>query len=267
LSDDETFVLTLTTAPSATAQVAILDNGRIGAAGDAANDGWSNDFIAAQTTSLAEGGQNIADAAISMTATTAAGNAEVGLIADTAGTYAGTLAVWDAGASAVDTVSFSFTTRGAVASFTFSTDVSTGISGATITGTISVFDSAGNPTQPQTVDTFSMTDNGDGAWASSSMAATGAGGTAASLYDGVGVLAFTNSTTGTTTLTATAAGTISSLGAKTVSVSTITASATEPTGISVATPATGSWLAGGTNCTYLFFNTRYYFLYRHSFGS
>ncbi len=105
LNNDETIVLSLTSAPSASA---VLQIGTAASAGTA--------MAAFETV-----GDTATDSSIiSASLTTAAGEAldpdiasgtsgSVSLQVNTAGTYTGSLAVWNAGASAADTVSFTFT--------------------------------------------------------------------------------------------------------------------------------------------------------------
>jgi trimeric autotransporter adhesin len=157
--------------------------------------------------------------------------------ADTSGTYTGTIQwLGETGGNTL-TAPFTFTTRGAVASFDFATttagQTSSAVSGA-ISVTVTLRDAASNITQGSTVDTIALT------------AAISAGGTvgtfanpgdgagivrATDLADGTSAVVYTNSVTAasTSTLTATPRGTLGTLAAKTLTVTTVSASTGVPT--------------------------------------
>ena len=244
LNGNETAVLTLTTAPSAAARVKIDVAGNIGSA------------IAAFDTAGTNGSAKLGtpSAAITLTGQSASAGdtTSIAIQADTVGYFAGSVAVWDAGASAVDTVSFSFTTTGAVASYTFTSNVTETSPAGAITTTTTLLDANGNATQPLTVDSVALSDGtADGTFATATLNATGSG--ASSLFDGVATSVYTNVSTaaGSATLTATPAGTLGTLAAKTIAVTTnsTTIDATAVTAYTAVTPSnaaaqTGT-LAGG----------------------
>jgi len=138
----------LTRAPSAGAAITVGNSGTVD---DAAN--WTDTDA---TLNLAGGAQFDGGADIDTAAELIAGFT---FAADTAGTYAGTISVDGNHAADSDrvTVSFSFTTSGAVASLKLSasTVAVPAIAGQTNTYELSVLDSNSNLTQPQTVDSAS----------------------------------------------------------------------------------------------------------------
>jgi hypothetical protein len=154
-----------------------------------------------------------------------------GVKANVAGTYAGTITILPVTPTAGTdklVIPFSFTTTGAPTSFTFTSDVAaTAVSGA-ITTTVTLKDANNATTQGGTLDTFALTAstvNSAGATTAGTFANSGAI-TEANLVDGTQALVYTNSVTAssTSTLTATPQGTLGTLGAKTLTVTTVAAS-------------------------------------------
>jgi len=183
LTTGDTFTLNLTTAPSSAAMAKIIANTSIGAARGTIADG-------AGTDSLGE----TSPQTIAPTAEAAGATAEVGIQVDTAGYYAGTITTTSggAGASANDTVSFSFTTRGKAASYTTAVSAATVVTSGVSTLTVTLLDAAGNVTQPTMVDSFGITAT-SGTYAGSATAlsiATAAAPTAANLYDGTAAIVY-----------------------------------------------------------------------------
>jgi hypothetical protein len=148
---------------------------------------------------------------------------------DTAGTYAGFLA------NGSDTVNFSFTTAGAPTSMTLTPATQTVLVGGVGTVKVTLKDAAGNTTQPQTVDSVAMSTSGDDTYAFTS--ATGAFG--GNLQFGTFDDTIATQTAGTSTLTATPAGTLSASGVTAQTASLVksgTVSSTSVASISVTAP-------------------------------
>jgi hypothetical protein len=233
-NDDVTFAITLTQAPTALAQLSIA------AAGD------TGTVVLGTPDTLARVSGNLTSASV-LTA--------LSFGANVAGTYRGTIVIDGDANTASDllTVPFVFTTVGAPASFDFVTttagQTSSAVSGA-ISVTVTLRDAANNITQGSTVDTIALT------------AAISAGGTvgtfanpgdgagivrATDLADGTSAVVYTNSVTAasTSTLTATPRGTLGALAAKTLTVTTVSAS----TGVPTATIATSNTTIRATTST------------------
>jgi hypothetical protein len=234
----ETAVVTLTTAPTSSAKLRITADTTIGDA-----PVFTDNAGTAGTASL---GTN-SGSTITVAAGAAGSTAKLAISVNTAGRYIGSIRV--AGGAVDDTVTFDFTTTGAVASYTFTSDVTaTAVSGAIAT-TITLRDAAGNITQPARVDTFALTAStptggSAGTFATPSGGSAGiltaTASTADSLFDGTATLAFTNSATAaaTSVLTATPRGTLGTLAAQTLNVSTTAASSMATAVASVATSTT-----------------------------
>jgi trimeric autotransporter adhesin len=222
-STNSTLTVAVTTAPGAAAELTLSAGGGV---------------FETVTTAVAKLGTNgvltDTDDSLDAAADTLTGFA---LKANTAGTYSGTITVDPGSPTAAGTdnlvIPFTFTTRGAVASFDFVPTTAGVISSAasgTISTTVTLRDAANNITQGSTVDTFKLT------------AAISAGGTvgtfassgditAANLVDGTQALVYTNSVTAgsTSTLTATPQGTLGTLTAKTLTVTAVAANTGVPT--------------------------------------
>ena len=231
LAATDTVSVTLTTAPSPVAQLAIGLPNQIGTA--VANSSGS---ITGSAGNAVLGGSAVT-AALTGGGAAAGATASVAVAANVPGTYVGVLT------TSVDTVNFSISTVGRVASMTLTPATqSTAVSGnASLALTLK--DAAGNNTQPLAVDTVTMSASGGTA---SAVTATGSG--AASLYDGVAGVSYTApGTAGSYTVTATPGGTLPAGGvtAQTASVTVSgTISTTALTGISLTAPAN---VAAGTN--------------------
>jgi len=234
----ETAVVTLTTAPSAAAVVTIKAIGDIGAPvvhGTAGIDGAA---------SLGIVSKSVSGTHVTVAAGAAGSTAKLAISASVSGRYIGSIRV--AGGAVDDTISFDFTTTGAVASYTFTSDVTATIAGGTIATTITLRDAAGNITQPSTVDTFALTQTTAaataGAFAASGIMITDGDGATTSLFDGVATLDFVNSSTASSAsvLTATPRGTLGTLAPQTLAVTT---TAVSTFGTAVASVATSTTLA------------------------
>ena len=225
-TDLATITVALTTAPSAAATITI------------AHAQYTDQAASGNDTSvtLADDGAIISSG--TDTATFAGTTAGLTFAANAIGTYTGTITVDGKNNAASDllVVPFTFTTTGAVASYTFTSDVaSTAVSGA-VTSTVTLLDAAGKTTQASTVDTFAMTVAIAGSATVGTLAAASA--SAADLTDGVHANVYTNSVTAasTSTLTATPQGTLGTLAAKTLTITTVAAN----TGVPTATIATSN---------------------------
>jgi len=217
-TDLSTITVALTTAPSAAAQITI------------AHAQYTDQASSGNDTSVTLADDGLILSTGTDTATFAGTTAGLTFAANAAGTYTGTITIDGKSNAASDllVVPFTFTTTGAVASYAFTSDVaSSAVSGA-ITTTVTLYDAASKVTQASTVDTFALT------------AAISAGGTvgtfasdisAANLTDGTQDVVYTNSVTAaaTSTLTATPQGTLGSLAAKTLTVTTVAANTGVPT--------------------------------------
>ncbi len=235
-STNSTLTVAVTTAPGAAAELTL-----------STGDG----VFEAVTTAVAKLGTNgvlsDTDDTLDAAADTLTGFA---LAANTAGTYAGTITVDPGTPTAAGTdnlvIPFRFTTTGAVASFDFTSDVnSTAVSGL-VTSTVTLRDAANNITQASTVDTFALTVAIAGTATVGTLAAASA--TAANLADGEHDNVYTNSVTAgsTSTLTATPQGTLGTLAAKTLVVTTVAAN----TGVPKATVAvSNTTVVDATNTT------------------
>jgi len=177
--------------------------------------------------------------------TTAAAIAGITFKVDTAGTYAGTITTAQAGAGNTLVTPFTFTTTGAVASYTFTSDVASSAVGGAVTSTVTLLDAAGKTTQASTVDTFAMTVAIAGTATVGTLAAASL--SAADLTDGVQANVYTNSVTAasTSTLTATPQGTLGTLGAKTLTITTVAAN----TGVPTATITTSNTVIKSSSST------------------
>jgi trimeric autotransporter adhesin len=239
-----TITVTLTTAPSAAAVLTIADEDFT----DATPAGAAPDA----TVQLGDSG--LLESTGTDTLSTAADLVDsLTFAANASGTYTGTIQWLGETGGKTLTAPFTFTTRGAPASFDFVTttagQTSSAVSGA-ISVTVTLRDAANNITQGSTVDTIALT------------AAISAGGTvgtfanpgdgagivrAIDLADGTSAVVYTNSVTAasTSTLTATPQGTLGSIAAKTLTVTTVSASAGVPT----ATIATSNTIVRSTSST------------------
>ena len=229
----DTAVLALTTAPTALAEAYLVASASIGASAAAAKSAATDaSFTSAVGAKL---GSNQAALAIGTQAAAIASGATTtsimyGIAADVAGYYAGTITmVGDAGYS--DTISFSFTTRGAVASVTPTVSTASTVPSGVSTLTVTLKDAAANTTQPLVVDSVtlaaaqSLGTVGTLAGSITSFASTHSweiteAAAGVSLYDGVAAVVYTNSATAgsVATLTATPAGTMGAIAASSVTV-------------------------------------------------
>jgi hypothetical protein len=217
-TDLATITVALTTAPSAAATITI------------AHAQYTDQAASGNDTSvtLADDGAIISSG--TDTATFAGTTAGLTFAANAIGTYTGTITVDGKNNASSDllVVPFTFTTTGAVASYTFTSDVaSSAVSGA-VTSTVTLLDAAGKTTQASTVDTFALTVAIAGTATVGTLAAASA--TAADLTDGVQANIYTNSVTAgsTSTLTATPQGTLGTLAAKTLTITTVAANTGVP---------------------------------------
>ena len=247
LATADTAIMTLTSAPSTLAFVQMRSNTNIGTA-------VSNGFF---TTKATNQGASLATPSLSDTTaipvtsaacsylTTDDCTASVAIAANVAGYYAGTIK-YNNTAGGMDTISFSFTTRGAVASVTATTSAATVDPSGTVTISTTLKDAAANVTQPTVNESVSLAKSGTGASLITAITTTGSG--ASSLFDGVATATYTATATASLvgTVTATPAGLIGALAASAVTVTnTATAIATGAiTNFTVSAPSDRTTLAG-----------------------
>ena len=250
LASGDTYLLTLTSAPSANAKVRLGASTTVGTNVDttSAGNGISDEFTDALTASLTANGEAFTGGELDQTGgDSASAPASVSIMADTAGTYVGTLEVWDVSATPdvlVNTVRFSFTTRGAVSTVTLTSSAAETSPLGTATLTTTLRDSAGNVTQPLVVDGVNLADDNTtpATITNTSLSAVG-GHVAQSLYDGVASTTYTNtSVVGSLhNITATPTGTLGGLASSTVSITvnstTIATDAAAITAITLSAPA------------------------------
>jgi hypothetical protein len=249
----DTVTVTLTSAPTATARVKILDDDFIGTArGTIGSVGAGIDDLTSTGTSIAY------DATTAATSASAPTTAAMAIQVDTAGFYRGTLTTTSATGIPNNTVSFSFTTRGAPASYTATVSAASVQPNGTSTLTVTTLDANGFVTQPRIVDTIAYAATAGTFDVASPFSVVATGGATAqqaagSLYDGVATVLYTAPSTENTisTITVTPAGTLGSLAAQTVTVTTdaTTITATAVTAYALTAPAdagtqTGTLAAG-----------------------
>jgi len=232
--DQTTITVTLTTAPSAAAELT-LAHALYTAQGDATNDA---------SVTLADDGALYSDG--TDTATFAGTTTGLTINANVSGRYVGTIVVLGETGGDTLTAPFDFTTTGAPTSYTFTSDVASSAVSGTITSTVRLLDANLATTQGSTVDTFALTVAIAGTATVGTLAAASA--TAANLTDGVHANVYTNSVTAasTSTLTATPQGTLGGLGVKTLVVTTVAASSMATAAASVALSTTTVAAAGAT---------------------
>jgi len=213
--------IALTTAPSAAAVLVIAQANVNSLAMSASNTGSTGGVTLTQS-------QTLTAASTTGAITTAQAIAGITFKANVAGTYAGTITTAQTSSNTLVTP-FRFTTVGAVASFDFTSDVSSSAVGGAITSKVTLRDAANNITQGSTADTFALTVAISAGGTVGTLAAASA--SAANLSDGVHENVYTNSVTAssTSTLTATPQGTLGTLAAKTLTVTTVAANTGAPT--------------------------------------
>jgi hypothetical protein len=228
----DTATLVLTTAPTSSAKVAI-----VGTPG------------AARGTTIGSVGSGIDSLADVATAVALTGNAGVssgaaatiGIAADTPGYYAGTITIRASGVLK-DEITFSFTTTGAVASYTVTASESTVSPSGASTLTITLLDAASKVTQPGSSDALAVTTTA-GSLGSASISAT-------NIYDGTADNVLTTSATAgaSHTVTVTPQGTLGTLAAKTVTIANNSTVINVETGTGIAftvtAPADAAAVAG-----------------------
>ena len=246
----DTVTATLTSAPSAAATVALSNNANVGTstggqvwtAGTAGTDSLAQ---AAETTGIAYGGSGVS-------LTNGSGAASIGIAANAAGAYRGTVTITHSDNS-TDTVSFSFTTRGAVASFTFAQSATETSPSGTMSFTATLLDANGFTTQPGAFDSIGLADanSSPGTFSDDSLGAIGV--TTTDLFDGVAVSVFTNTAVvgSSHVVTATPAGTIGTIAAQslTVIVNSTTVIDTGITALELTAPADAAAVSGTTTAT------------------
>jgi hypothetical protein len=226
---DSTITVALTTAPSAAAEITL-----------SAITSADYETVTDASVTLADDGlMTDTDGSVNTVAETLTGFA---VTADTAGRYVGTITV-DAKTGATDllVVPFSFTTTGVPTSIDFTSAASSSAVSTAIAVTVTLRDAASNVTQPATIDSLALTatagvsGNNAGSFATPSGSAAGVFITTASaadsIHDGTGTLAYTNSSVAgaSTTLTATPRGTLGTIAAKTLVITTVAANTGVPT--------------------------------------
>jgi hypothetical protein len=212
--------LQLTTAPSAAAIMTI------------------DDTTATDDTASLSYNSGVADIGVNF-GNTATDDSKIFFNVDTAGSYAGRIY------NGTDTVSFSFATAGAPTSMTLTPATQTVLVGGVGTVTVTLKDASGNTTQPQTVDNVTMSSSGDDTIAFTSL--TGASG--GKLQFGTFDDTIATQTAGTSTITATPAGTLPGSGVTVATASLVksgTVSSTAVRNIAVTAPANAynSWEPG-----------------------
>ena len=221
---NETVTVTLTSAPSAAAVLQIDVATEIGTT---LNSTGTAGVTGAASLTTPTSGASGADIVLTGQ-TTKAG--KVAVQVDTAGSYAGNLKIYNAGVLR-NTVNFSFTTRGAVASYTAAVTASSLAPSATGTHSVTLLDANGFTTQPLMVDSFANTTTGSitGTTAYSVTAATIGQITAGvadlpttSIADGTASQTYTAGSSANTvgTYVTTPAGTLGGLAAQTLTVTT-----------------------------------------------
>jgi trimeric autotransporter adhesin len=244
--------IALTTAPTAAATLTIAQANVTDQAGTPASLAVTASSSGAVT--LANS-QTLTAASTAAAISTAQAISGITFAANVAGTYAGTITTVQSTGNAMVTP-FRFTTTGVPTSFDFTTAATSSAVSGSISATVTLRDAASNVTQPATVDSLALTStagvsgNNAGSWADPG---SGAGllvttaGVADSLHDGTATIAFTNSSVAgaSTTLTATPQGTLGTIAAKTLTVTTVSAS----TGVPTATIATSNTIVRSASST------------------
>jgi len=152
--------------------------------------------------------------------------ARMAIQADVAGFYSGTLTIRKAtGSAIVNTVSFSFTTRGKASAYTAVLSSTSLSPSGTANLTITVQDSAGNTTQPGMVDTFdieTVTGTTSSLETTTVQVLAQAAPTVRNLYDGTVVVVYTAGTSvnANESIKVTPRGTLGSLAATTINITT-----------------------------------------------
>jgi len=225
IATGDTIELAITNAPSPIAKIGIVDMASVGSgtsisAGDLGG-----------TTAV------LGTPASAVIGTSVANNdpAEIGIAANEAGTYTGTLTVYASGVADAETVSFGFTTVGAPTALTLTPGTQNVSVNGTGTITAKLTTATGALTQPLFVD--AVTTASTPSTGITVQALTTSGNTTNSLFDGSAAFTASPTTAGGYSITATPSGTISGLGAQTVSVVAQTTIA--PTGAIIAAPTVG----------------------------
>jgi hypothetical protein len=232
LTDEQAVItVTLNTAPSAAAVLTIADadftdQGTVGGTDDTAQLGDLGILKSSGTDAMS----TAADLVDGLT-----------FAANTAGTYEGTIQwLGETGGNTL-TAPFKFTTSGVPTSIEFTSAASSSAISTAIAVTVTLRDAASNVTQPATIDSVALTatagvsGNNAGSFATPSGSAAGVfittAGAADSIHDGTGTLAYTNSSVAaaSTTLTATPRGTLGTIAAKTLVITTVAANTGVPT--------------------------------------
>ena len=218
-----TGVVDLTTAPTGGATMTVFEP-----------DGVTVD----DTVTLTQNGTPISGAHVS------GDDTEIRFKVDVAGLYAGILA------NGTDTVSFSFTTAGSPASIALTPTTQTVLVGGVATVNVSLLDASGKVTQPQTVDSVTMSSSGDDTIAFTSLTGDD---TTGKLQFGTFDDTIQTQSAGTSTITATPLGTLPASGVAAATATVVksgTVSSTKVANMAVTTPAdalnavaTGPWSA------------------------
>lgn len=216
---DDTLTVALTTAPSASAELAVYN-----AAGNALDD---TVVLNGPATFVQPGN-----------AFTVAGtdDSALNIAVTAAGLYQGVIG------DGTDTATFSFTTRGAPASMTLTPASQNILVGGNANAVLRLLDSNGNQTQPAVVDTVALSDNTDDTITNADFSAPLASWTGTELRTGQGTLGLTTAgnAAGTTTITATPQGTLPGSGVTAVQATVTkggTVSGTQVKSIKVTAPS------------------------------
>jgi len=197
LTGSERVWVDVTTAPSATAQLFLVDGDKVGSVGLPTNAVTLN---SPETGTLNPGSGT---------------TGRVGLRADTSGTYAGVLGVVASDGTQLETVNFQFTTRGRPVSLEVTASTTSALVNAPVTSTVRLLDASGSVTQPVFVDLVRVSS------ATSSFDAytlAMSGDPASTLSDGETQVTWTSATQGSADFTVTPMGTLPAWGSRPASV-------------------------------------------------
>jgi hypothetical protein len=200
----DTVTVLVTSAPTADAVVELSTLANIGSATD---NTWNGAAAGSDSLNLVGVGT------MTLGASVLAGATKLGITASKPGRYTGTIKIMD-NATTLEVVSFDFTTVGAPASYTVTSDAVTSSPGGVTNHTITLLDGAGKTTQPGAFDSFALTDGtSTGSFTDPDVSALDiALGTFKAIYTAQNTASLAN------TLTFTPAGVLAGLAAKTVTV-------------------------------------------------
>ena len=236
LANTDTVVLSIVDAPSPAARIAVATTANVGA--DATINSSSGVFANALGTTTGYGlGAQMAAAGVVPAYTVAAnGTAAIGIAANQAGNYSGTLTSYRGGV-ALDEVSWAFSTTGKATSMTLTPATQTVSVNGTAALVASLKDANGRATQPLVVDGIATSVSPTGSGSPTAVTTTGSG--ANSLYDGSAAFTLTPTAAGAYTVTATPIGTLPAGGVTAQSASVTAVGTSAFTGVNVVSPSKG----------------------------